>query len=285
MAIRVAPISDADVPSVADFLHEHLNTAVAAAQWARAMRVPWKVDAPNHGFMLVDGDRVLGAYLAFYADREIDGRTESFCNLGAWCVLPEHRLYGVRLLKALLAQPGYHFTDLSPSGAVVSINSRLGFEFLDTTTALMANLPWPSLPGRRTVSGDPAMLERALTGDQLEIYRDHADAGAAHHLLLSDGGGSCYVIFRRDRRKGLPLFASILYVSNPDVFRRMTRQLGRHLLLRHGIPATLVEPRVTGHRPAGSVLLRAPRRKMFRSPRLAAQQIDYLYSELVCVAW
>jgi hypothetical protein len=40
-----------------------------------------------------------------------------------------------------------------------------------------------------------------------------------------------------------------------------------------------------GHRPWPSVSLRSPRRKMFRSTRLASDQIDYLYSELVCVAW
>ena len=57
----------------------------------------------------------------------IDGRVERFCNLGAWCVLPEHRFHALRLLKALLAQDGYHFTDLSPSGNVVGLNERLGF--------------------------------------------------------------------------------------------------------------------------------------------------------------
>ena len=54
--------------------------------------LPWKVDAPNHGFMLRDGQRVVGAYLAFYSERLIAGRMERFCNLGAWYVLPEYRL-------------------------------------------------------------------------------------------------------------------------------------------------------------------------------------------------
>jgi hypothetical protein len=262
------------------------------------------VDAPNHGFMLVDdgatvserartaadhdgGERanqigIVGAYLAFYSERLIDGRPERFCNLGAWCVLPERRLHSLKLLKALLAQEGYHFTDLSPSGNVIPINTKLKFEFLDTATALMPNLPWP---GRGSVSADPAVIERTLSGPDLEIYRDHARTAAARHLVLRRGDEWCYVVFRRDRRKNLPLFASILYVSNPDLFRRMARPLARHLLLRHGIPATLVETRVATHRPWPSITLGSPRRKMFLSSRLAAQQIDYLYSELVCVAW
>jgi hypothetical protein len=40
-----------------------------------------------------------------------------------------------------------------------------------------------------------------------------------------------------------------------------------------------------GRRPRLSYVLRSPRPKMFRSDRLAPEHVDYLYSELVCVAW
>jgi len=285
MTVRVGPITDADVRPVAEFLHAHLNTRVPAGSWAEAMRVPWSVDAPNHGFALFDGDAVVGAYLAFYSTREIGGRTERFCNLGAWCVLPRHRLHSVKLLKALLAQEGYHFTDLSPSGNVVPLNTRLKFRSLDTATALVPNLPWPSWPGRDVISSDPSVIAATLTGPELDLYRDHARAGAAHHLVLKRGDQWCYVMFRRDRRRNLPLFASILHVSNPELFRAMARPLSRHLLLRRGVVASLAELRVVTHRPRPSLLLRAHRRKMYRSPHLEPDQIDYLYSELVCVAW
>jgi hypothetical protein len=93
------------------------------------------------------------------------------------------------------------------------------------------------------------------------------------------------VIFRRDRRKNFPCFASILYVSQPAVFHRLVRPFVRHLLLHHGVLATLAELRIVIHRPWPSVLLRSPRRKMFKSPSLESGQIDYLYSELVCIGW
>ena len=104
-------------------------------------------------------------------------------------------------------------------------------------------------------------------------------------VVLIRGDEWCYVVFRRDRRKGLPLFASVLYVSNPALFRAMARPFARHLLIRHGALATLAEDRIVGYRPRPSLRLRSPRRKMFRSPSLAPSQIDYLYSELVCVSW
>ena len=285
MPVTVRPISGSDVPAVAEFLHESLNRRVPAGAWARALEVPWSVDAPNYGFLLADGDTVVGAYLAFYSDRIIDGRREPFCNLGAWCVKPEHRVGGLRLLKALVAQEGYHFTDLSPSGNVVGINTRLGFQFLDTSTVLVPGLPWPSLPGRHRITADPAQIERHVAGAELERYRDHVHAAAAHHALLLRGDEWCYVVFRKDRRKNVPAFASILHVSNPGLFAAMARPFARWLLVHHRVLATLAELRVVRQRPTPSVRLRSARPKMFKSPRLAPEQIDYLYSELVCVAW
>jgi hypothetical protein len=283
--VSVVAIGAADAARVGEFLHANLNDRVAPAEWARALDVSWPVDRPNAGFMLLDGDAVVGVQLAFYSERTIDGRPEPFCNLGAWCVLPDYRLHSLRLLRAVLGQDGYHFTDLSPSRHVVGLNSRLQFRPLDTTTSLLPNLPWPTLPRRASVSSDPAVIERTLTGRDLQLYRDHTASAAARHLVLIRGDEWCYVIFRKDRRKQLPLFVSMLYVSNPALLRRMVRPLCRHMLVRHGAAATLAEHRIVGYRPRYGFTLRSPRRKMFRSAYLEPAEIDDLYSELVCVAW
>jgi hypothetical protein len=283
--VQVAPVGDDDVARVAGFLHAHLNPRIPATEWASSLDVPWEVDPPNAGFMLVDDETVVGVQLAFYAERLIDGQAERFCNLGAWCVLPDYRFHSIRLLRAVLSQEGYHFTDLSPSGNVPAINSRLNFHSLDTTTALVLNLPWPTVPGRARISSDPEVIERTLTGRELELYRDHRSARAALHSVVIDGDDWCYVIYRKDRRKNLPLFVSVLHVSNPDLFRRQARRFTRHVLVRRRALATLAEERVVGHLPRPSVRLRSPRPKMFRSADLQPAQIDYLYSELVCVPW
>jgi hypothetical protein len=273
------------VRRVGGFLHTHLNGRVTADQWARAVNVPWAVDKPNNGFMLLDGDAVVGVQLAFYSERTIAGGREPFCNLGAWCVLPAYRFHSLRLLKAVLAQPGYHFTDLSPSGNVVGVNAKLSFRFLDAATALVPNIPWPSWPGRYVISSDPGLIERTLTGRDLALYRDHVSTAAARHLVLISDDEWCYVVFRKDRWKRLPLFVSVLHVSNPELFHKMAHPLARHFLLRHRAVGTLAEDRVVGHRPRFSLRVRPPRLRMVRSQHLAPAQIDYLYSELVCVSW
>jgi hypothetical protein len=284
-SVELAPILRADLGEVGEFLHANLNPRLSAADWASAVVPPWTVDSPNHGFLLREARAIVGVYLAFYSERVIGGQPERFCNLAAWCVLEDHRAQGVRLIRAMLGQKGYHFTDLSPSGSVVPLNKRLKFVELDTTTVLVPNLPWPVKARGVRLLTNAAQIEGVLTGDDLARFRDHARARAARQLVLvEDDGAACHVIFRKDRRRRLPLFASILHVSDPELFARRQALVFRHLL-RQGAAATLAEVRVLGRAPRGGRRLQSPRPKMFRSATLKAEDIDYLYSELTCVAW
>ena len=146
----------------------------------------------------------------------------------------------------------------------------------------------PVLPraDRARVVDEPGAIAGRLGGRDLEIFRDHQHARAAHHVVLERGSQSCYAIWRRDRRKNLPLLASILHASDPAALTALLPALSTHLLVRHGVPVILAERRFTTLRPPNSFMLtRSSRPKMFRSPTLAAEAIDYLYSELTCVAW
>jgi hypothetical protein len=281
-AVEVEPITDADIQAVAEFMRNDMGSGVSAADWRRAMTPPWDVEQPNHGYLLRANGRVVGAYLALYSERMIDGRPRRICNLGSWCVADEHRASGLRLQRSLLRQRGYTFTDLTPNPTVVALNSRLGFARLDTARALVPNMPWPVRSRGVRIVDTPHEIDGLLSGQDQKIYRDHA-ATAAHHVVLTKGDRSCYVMFRRDlgRFKRFPYFASILHIGNPDLFRDCALHLCRYLLLRRGILMTLAEIRVVGHRPARSIMVGGPA-KMFLSEDLQPEQIDYLYSELTC---
>lgn len=280
--VTLGPLRTADLPDVGRFLHTHLNSRLSAQQWADSLLPTWETEEDDHGFLLrADGDLV-GVYGAFYSQRRVDGRTERFCNLAAWCVLEGHRAHGLRLLRAMLAQPGYTFTDLSPSGSVVPVNERLGFVRLDTSGSLVVHLPWSA---RGRVLTDPARIQVALGERDRQIHRDHVRAAAARHVVVVAGGRSCYVVFRRVRRKGLPLFARVLYVSDPEAFGIVAGRFRRHLLWRHGIAFSLDERRLTGDPPWHAVALRTPRPAMVRGADVDPARVDYLYSELTCVPW
>jgi GNAT superfamily N-acetyltransferase len=283
--IDVRPISDADADAVCDFLHHQLNPRVPAEAWNALLAPPWQADAPNHGFQLVVGATVVGVYVAVYSERRVDGQRRRFCNLAAFCVRPDYRSHGFRLLRAILAQKGLEFTDLSPSGNVVALNKRLGFALLDTATRVAPNLP--RLPRRGlTVTDDPAIIAGILDQRDVQVYRDHRNAPAARHIVAIAGAEYSYLVVRKDRRKRLPFFVSALYVGGSgDLLRSAWPQIASHLLLRHGALATLAERRILGFLPRFGRDQRAPRAKMFRSEVVPAEAIDYLYSELTLLSW
>ena len=283
-SIALRPIGSADVEAVARFLHLNLNARLPEGVWAAAMVAPWAGDKPNYGFMLVLGDEVVGANLAFYSQREIDGQTEKFCNLGALCVREDLRAHAFRLVRAILKQRGYHFTDFSPSGNVIEVDRRLGFRDLDTATALSLNLRPPSRGGDRVLD-DLTQIEQLLRGPARAVFVDHRETLAARHLLVVRGEEQCYIVFRMDRRKRMRLFASVLYVSDKDLYRVFADTIARYLLRRHRAVATLAELRVIGERPKFGRMLSKPRVRMLKSDRLGDADVDYLYSELTCVPW
>ncbi len=280
----LAPIAADDLAAVGAFLHTHLDRALSPSQWAAAVRVPWAADAPDHGYRLSVGDRVVGVLLAFYSTRSVDGRTARVCNLGAWCVEEPYRAQGLLLLRALLARRDLTFTDLSPSGAVVGLDERLGFRRVDTPTTLVPALPWRRRGVR--VSSDPAHLERTLRGRDRTIYADHRDAAAARHVVVTRGDRTCYLVLRRDARKGVRCFGTVLYASDPDLLRATLRPVAAHLLAHHGVAALLVEDRfVGGRRPRGGLVVRRLQRPRMVRGTADLAGTDYLYSELTCVAW
>jgi hypothetical protein len=293
--VRARSIVSDDLVDVGSFLHAHLNRRLSAAMWTASIVPPWQGTTRGiedaYGYLLEDDGRIVGVQLVFSSRRELGCGSGPLTihNLGALCVLAAYRGQSVRLLRMAMAGRDNHLTDLSPSGAVVALNERLGFVRLNTATALVPALPGSSSPrrlsGRTDVITDPGQIAHFLSGRDLEIYHDHQQARAAHHVVLKRGQQSCYVMWRRDRRKRLPLLASVLYTSDPAVLHSLFPALSSHLLIRHGILAVLAELRVVGLRPRLSIMLNSTRPKMFRSRTLPESAIDYLYSELTCVAW
>lgn len=283
----VRPIQVDDVAAVSGFLHHHLNTRVTPEAWARLLTPPWPSPADNRGFQLVHDGRIVGAYAAVYSTRERGGETVRVCNLAAFCVLEGYRTQSLLLVRAMLKQKGYVFTDLSPSGNVVAMNERLGFQRLDTATQLTVNLPRPPRRGIR-ISQDPDAIARAVTGDDARIFADHRDAPAAQHLVVTDGDRYAYLMFRTDRRKGLPVFATPLHVGGDrKLLERSWGSVASRLLTSHGLVATLAERRVLGFSPrvGVGVELKHPRPRMFRGDGATVDDVDYLYSELTLVRW
>ena len=217
-AITVRPITPADVARGRRVPARATSTSASPADaWARALDVPWEVEQPNAGFMLLDGDdgrrrppRVLLRAHHRRPDRALlqprrlvraarpplprAAPAEGAARPGR---LPLHRPLAQRQRRRR-----------STSSSASSSSTR--------RPRSCPNLPWPSRPGRDTISSDPALLERTLTGAELRaLPRPRGRRGGPPPAAQRGDEHWCYVVFRKDRRKGLPLFASILLRERP----------------------------------------------------------------------
>lgn len=272
----IEPVTEASLPEFASFLHAHLDSQRSAQAWESQLRAEWPGDRPNYGFALRDEGRIVGGIGAYYASRIVRGRPEKFCNITSWCVLDSYRQQSMRLAMAVIGQPGYHFTDFSPTRVVGATLQFFKFRPLDERQAVILNLPG-FLPGGARVVCEPQAIAAALTGEDLEVYRDHAAFSWLRHVLVGRPGRWCHVIYKRRIFKRLPA-AAILYVSDGELFLRHFRRFSSHLLAR-GLATTHVECRFIARRPWPSAIRSGFNPKLYLSPTLQAEDIDYLYSE------
>jgi hypothetical protein len=277
------PITDADLPAFCRFLTEHLSSQRSPEAWSRAFQQPWYKDKPNNGFLIRQNGRIVGGIGAIYAQRPIHGRLERFCNITSWCVLDQFRAQSMRLAMAVAAQPGFHYTDFTPTEVVSKTLQFLKFKPMNERQAVWPNLPLPfGLVTAVRVVTDPALIARLLSPEDASAYHDHKHLPWLSHLAAGTGNRWCHVVWKRSRLKGIA-GAAILSVSDPKLFLRCRSAIGSYLLSRHALPYTRMESRLLPEVPRGCIELAGYRSKVFKSDTLQPQDMSNLYSEIVAL--
>ena len=276
------PLRDDDLPAFCQFLTEHLSAGRSAEQWAQAFRQEWGVAKPNNGFLIRDQGQIVGGIGAIYAERVIRGRPERFCNITSWCVLDAYRTQSMRLAMAVVSQPGFHFTDLTPTEVVSKTLQFLKFKPMNERHAVWPNVPWLfSWLGGTRVIADPDRIEEVLAAADAKVFRDHRHLPWLRHAAVGRPGAFCHVVWKPNRLKGVA-GAMVLAFSDAGLFQRYRFALGAHLL-REGYLYTRVESRLLPRLPTLSRELSGYRNKVFRSDTLSEADISNLYSEIVAL--
>jgi hypothetical protein len=273
-------VTAATLPEFARFLHENLARDRSPAQWEAGLRTPWGAGGPNHGFVLRDGGTIVGGIGAIYADRTVRGQPVRTCNITSWCVLEPFRQQSMRLAMAVIGQPGFHFTDFTPTKLVAGTLQFLKFQPLESSQIVSLNLPRLVQTNGRVVT-QPQEIASLLRGTTLREYRDHAGIPWLLHLLVGTEDAWCHVIYKAGRYKGLPS-AHVIHRSDGALLGAHFARLTRHLL-GAGFATTHVESRLLATRPWPSARREGFNAKQYLSPTLGPGDVDYLYSELTAL--
>lgn len=286
--VDLVPIRSEDLADVAEFLSRTLDNDVLPSTWHGWLTPPWAMSAENRGFMLRANGAIVGAYVAYYTTRDTRIGPIRFCNLADWSVLDEYRAHSLRLVLAIVKQPGLTFTDFTPGSATLAVNRRLGFVDLDTSGFVAPALPFTRRYGWRVVD-DSASILRVLNDRDRAEFLDH---GADNAVALVDPSGIAALVMMRtntvpvDHLRGLRVrSAHVWHVSDRQAFRAGYSALATHLFIR-GVFAITAETRIAGFVPA---LARSrpnpeyprmrPQVKQYKSSELQDDDIDYLYAE------
>ena len=281
---QLEPIRDEDLPEFCAFLHAHLNPSHPADVWADAFRQDWGGEKPNNGFLIRDAaGKLVGGIGAIYAAYPVRGQRLKFCNITSWMVLDAYRTQSMRLAMAVISQPGYVFTDLSPTAVVEQSLKFLKFTPMNEARTVLFNLPAPHqrLLGAGVIS-DPARIESVLDAASLKVYRDHRHFPWLRFLAVGKGKQRSLVVYKRATLKNLPS-AEIIGFTNPDVLLKYLPVLGCHFLLS-GMLTTRVETRLLAGKPAWPhTELKGYRNKVFRGEGVTEADVQNLYSEYVAL--
>lgn len=276
----IEAITETTLPEFASFLEANMPVKRTAKDWISGLSTNWGEARPNYGFLMRDDQGiVVGGIGAFYAKRTIRGCKESFCNITSWCVLDSHRKYSMQLAMSVVGQPGYHFTDFSPTRVVAGALQFLKFKAMDEGVAVIPNLPLPAFSGQAI--SDPETIEKTLSGTMAKVWRDHSSLPWLKHLVVGEPTAWCHIIYKPGRFKGMAC-ANIIYVSDGRLFAQNLNRLGWHFFWR-GMMTTHVERRMLECLPKLARVRTGFNPKQFLSQTLEPSDIDYLYSETVAL--
>ncbi|MBF0193508.1 MAG: hypothetical protein HQL71_03080 [Magnetococcales bacterium] len=276
--LKIKPITNSDLALMAKFLTANLSAQFSADEWEFAFSQDWSSNKPNNGFMLLDGEQVVGVVGAIYSQQIVNGKKVDVCNINSWTVLPQYRSDSIYLLIKTIRQPGFHFTILTPRLQEMEIYRFLKFRTIVTRMIVTANLPWPfaRLRGVRTIT-DIGALQQMLSLKDARVHREHTSSPWLKHIAVGVEGELCYVIYQRVKLKGLPT-AAILYVSDSALFDKYRLALG-HALLGRGALFMRLESRFNTNKPKLSLLQNYSTPTLVLSDLLKDSDVQNIYSE------
>ena len=277
----------ADFSRVYPLLLEFKNPNLTQDHWQQLFVDHSGLQDDRFGWMLLDGDQVVGFMATTFSERIFRGARHRLCNMSNWIVKNEHRGQSLALFAKVLAAPDMAVTNLSPTPQVLKVCEKMGFTVMDKSERiLLPTLTLRTLHGGAKLLLRPSEIEGALSGENLRIFRDH-QLPYNRHALLRAQEGDCYLMMNRSPKNvpgGLRLpFARVHHVSAPAIFARHVEEFVVRVLASLRAVAMIVDervlcgrvPRCSFTRPGGK------HQAAFRSKTLTPDDIDGLYTEAV----
>lgn len=241
------------------------------------------------GYVLCDGEEVVGFLGLIFSKRNYFNREINFCNIGNWFVLPNYRNKSINLLFPVLKTEDCVLTNFTASPTVSKILKTLNFRELDEKFYIIP--PLPNLTFFKLFNKKEGILyghhiERYLRPDELKIFKDHSNSDFnCKHILFKDKKETCYIVAKKAFRKNIP-FLHVHYISNARLFLKHLRYFKIIVPIKFKVFGIILDQRLLNGksiRCAISYKLQSPRfyKQKLKIPIENLNTIDHLYSEFI----
>jgi hypothetical protein len=268
-------------PLLVEFENPHLKTE----HWRQLFIDHTGLQNGHFGWVLVDGDVIVGFVSTILSERTIRGEAARLSNTSSWIVKPAYRAHSLALHSKVIADKSATVTNLSPTVQVLKLLEKLGFTLMDKSERIILPVVTPrSFMDRCEILTRPSAVQNALNGENLRFFQDH-QLPFHRHVLLRTAAGDCYVMLNRTLKTvGGSLrvpFARVHHIGVPELFVRHLEKLVPRVAASLKVAAMIVDDRMLrGAVPWHSFMRPGGERKAaFRSKTLTAEDIDGLYTE------
>ena len=203
-APSVRPATPGDIEDIIKLVRE-LWPKISPDEFRAAFNPPWWHEAPQIGFVIIAGGKLVGFLGTVCASRVVDGQSLETANLTCWYVRPEHRTSSLSLLQAVM-RTGRTITVVTPAPLTRQLMTTLGFKPLEQERYVyfpFLNLDTLFRGKDVELITEPSAIAPYLDAPHRTILKDHVNTGT-HHYLLRAGEEYCYLITTRRMRNIIP---------------------------------------------------------------------------------
>src|SRR5207249_6495381 len=110
-----------DFPRVHPLLLEFRNKGLDREHWSQLFVDHSGLQDGRFGWVLADGDEVVGFIGTILSERTVRGEKVRFCNTSSWIVKKEYRAHSLALHARVLADESVAVTNLSATPGVLKL--------------------------------------------------------------------------------------------------------------------------------------------------------------------
>lgn len=302
---QIKKVYPGDFGYVWPLLEQFKNSGLSGERWKAFFINHWESPEAHIGYVLVDGEKVVGFLGTLFSQRFINGERKTICNLSSWFVLPEYRNESILLFSDILRHKEYTITSFTSVPDAVRILKKLGFRQLDNSFYWYKK-NFFKRPMRIKHSSGSSDFEKYLSEEEKRVHNDHLPFNA-FPLFFHNETSHCYIIVRKKdillrnlisnrfinyadyitRKLSRWSFmnkkrtvAHIHYISNLDFFNKNITRINNLLQNEFKISGITVDARHVSEKKSIFRFRSCPRNSLYRPGGIMPEYIDSAYSEL-----